>query len=456
MAVSAGSASIGSSAAPSKWLVTAAVTIGTLMGAVDASVVNVALPSVQAAFGVSITQVTWLSTAYLIALVLLLPLTGWLVSVFGRKPLYQACLVLFLIGSVLAGLAPSMPFLIAARVLQGLGAGVLSPVEQSILTETFPPEQRGLATGLYALVVVLGPTIGPLVGGWITDSLTWRWIFFINLPIGIIGSLMVAAFVTEPAHIKQQRVRADPVGIALLAIGLSSLLVFLEQGNTWNWFTSPLVWTFGLTAASCLLLFVLWELFGTESPAVNLRVLGNRAFATVWVGVGVLGLSLIGAMLLQSLFLQEVLGYTAAQTGALFVPRGLVTMVMAPVSGLLINRVGPKLMAAMGAVSVSAAVFLMSRWTLDAGLWQILPALMLNGFGLSLLFIPLFTSGVSAVDPRQITGAAGLLAMQMQLGAAFGSAILATLVENGITRYHALLVTHATLTNPRSRRRSRD
>ena len=434
---------------PNKWLITVAVTFGTLMGTVDASIVNVAIPSIQAVFGVSITEVTWISSSYLIALVIVLPLTGWLASVFGRKILYQTCLLVFIGASMLAGLAPSLPFLIAARVLQGLGAGVLGPTEQAILGETFPPEQRGLATGLYGLVIVLGPTIGPLIGGTITDNYSWRWIFFINFPVGIIGSLMVAAFVPEPAYIKAKRMPAiDAVGIGLMAVGLSCLLVVLEEGNRWDWFSSPLVWGFGLTAASCLLLFVLWELFGKDAPAVDLRVLANHSFAAAWVSITLLGFGLIGAVLLQSLFMQEVLGYTAAQTGLAFMPRGLVTMIMSPISGLLLNRVGPKIMATIGTFCAAGAVFLMSRWTLDTGPLQTTIPLVIVGFGLSMLFIPLMTSGMAAVDRRKLTGAAGLLNLQFQLGASFGTAVLATMIENGIQRYHAHLVEQAVPTNP--------
>jgi len=434
-------------APPNKWLVTAAITFGTLMGTVDASIVNVALPSIQASFGVSITEVTWISTAYLISLVLVLPLTGWLGSVFGRKTVYQACLLIFMGASVLAGLATSLPFLIAARALQGLGAGVLGPTEQAILGETFPPEERGLATGLYALVVVLGPTIGPLLGGTITDSFTWRWIFFINLPVGVIGTLMVATFVVEPSYIKARKATIDIVGISLMAVGLSSLLIVLEEGNRWDWFSSPLVWGFALTAASCLLLFVLWELFGTETPAVDLRVLTNRSFAAAWGCIGMLGFGLLGILLLQSLFLQEVLGYTATQTGMAFLPRGLVTMVMAPISGLLLNRLGPRVMAAGGITLVSSAVFLMSRWTLDTGPMQILLPLVIIGLGLPMLFIPLMNAGIASVDRRKLTNATGLLNLQLQLGASFGTAILATMVERGITINHARLIEHVTATS---------
>jgi MFS transporter, DHA2 family, multidrug resistance protein len=428
--------------------VTAAITVGTLMGTVDTSIVNVALPSIQAQFGVTITEIAWISTGYLIALAIVLPLTGWLSAVFGRKRLYQACLLLFIGASALAGFAPSLPLLIAARVLQGLGAGVLSPTEQTILRETFPPEEQGLATGLYALVVVLGPTIGPLIGGTITDNYSWRWIFFINLPVGLIGSLMVAAFVPDPPHAQRRQTTVDAVGIGLVSVGLGALLLMLEEGNRWDWFESPLTWTLGIAAAACLVLFVLWELFGTDTPAVDLRVLSHLPYAAAWMGVALLGFGLIGALLLQSLFLQEVLGYTATQTGWAFLPRGLVTMCMSPLAGLLMPRVGPRAMAAAGVASVAAGVFLMSRWTLDTGSAQIMLPLMLNGFGLSLLFLPLFTSGLATLDRRRLTGAAGLLSLQLQLGSAFGTAVLATLLENGQQRYHALLAAHATPTNP--------
>ncbi|HEV2357741.1 MAG TPA: DHA2 family efflux MFS transporter permease subunit [bacterium] len=431
-----------------KWLVTAAVTVGTLMGTVDTSIVNVALPNIQANYGVTITEVAWISTGYLIALAIVLPLTGWLSSVFGRKRLYQTCLLVFIGASALAGLAPSLPFLIAARVLQGLGAGVLSPTEQTILRETFPPEEQGLATGLYALVVVLGPTIGPLIGGAITDNYTWRWIFFINLPVGIIGSLMVAAFVPDPAHARARPTTVDAVGIGLVSVGLAGLLVVLEQGNEWGWFDSPLVWGIGLTAISCLVLFVLWELLGTDTPAVDLRVLAHPPFAAAWAGVSLMAFGLIGALLLQSLFLQEVLGYTATQTGWAFLPRGLITMCMSPLAGLLMPRVGPRAMATVGVASVTTGVFLMSRWTLDTGPPQILLALMVNGFGLSLLFLPLFTSGLATLDRRRLTGAAGLLSLQLQLGSAFGTAVLATMLQDGMQRYHALLAVHTAPTDP--------
>jgi len=420
------STAAGAPVTPSKWLVTAAISIGTLMGTIDASIVNVALPHVQASFGVAVTEATWITTAYLVALVVILPLTGWLGSTFGRKRAYQVGLIVFTGASVLAGVAPSLPALIAARVLQGLGAGVLGPTEQSILRETFPPKEQGLATGLYGMVVLLGPTIGPLLGGWITDAYTWRWIFFINLPVGLLASAMVAIIVRVREAPRTGLAGFDFVGIGLLAVGLSSLVVVLEQGNRWDWFDSPLVWTLTLAAGSGLLLFVLWELLGTESPAVDLRILSSRAFTAGWVSIGIVGFGLIGGLVLQSLFLQQALGYTATQTGLTFLPRGLVTMLITPAAGILTGLIGPRYIVAPGLMLAASVMFLMSRWTLDAGPAQIVVPMLLLGLGLSLLLVPLFGSALNSVPRSKATGAAGLMNLMFQLGGSFGTAILTT------------------------------
>ncbi len=433
---------------PNKWLVTVAISIGTLMGTIDASIVNVALPHVQASFGVAVTEATWITTAYLVALVVILPLTGWLGSTWGRKRVYQVGLIVFTAASVFAGVAPSLPALIAARVLQGLGAGVLGPTEQSILRETFPPKEQGLATGLYGMVVLLGPTIGPLLGGWITDSFAWRWIFFINLPVGLLASAMVAIIVREAPRMRTGRAGFDFVGIGLMAAGLSSLVVVLEQGNRWDWFDSPLVWGLALTAGSSLLLFVLWELVGTEAPAVDLRVLGSRAFAAAWVSIGIVGFGLIGGLVLQSLFLQQALGYTAMQTGLKFLPRGLVTMVITPAAGIVTGLIGPRFVVAPGMVLAASVMFLMSRWTLDAGPLQIVFPMLVLGLALSLLLVPLFGSALNAVERPRVTSAAGLMNLMFQLGGSFGTAILTTMLERGTNLFRARLVEHARPDSP--------
>jgi DHA2 family multidrug resistance protein len=428
--------------AASKWLVTLAISLGTLMGTIDTSIVNVALPYVQASFGVAVTEATWITTAYLVALVVMLPLTGWLGPTFGRKRVYQTGLLVFVSASLLAGIAPSLPVLIAARVLQGLGAAVLGPTEQAILRETFPPEQQGLGAGLYGLVLLVGPTIGPLLGGFITDNYTWRWIFFINLPVGLLGFMMVAAVIREAPR-QPGPARFDFVGVALMALALSSLVIVLEQGNRWEWFDSPLVWGFTLTAASCLSLFVWWELFGTERPAVDLRILGNRAFAATWLSIGAVGFGLFSGLVLISLFLQEALGYTALQTGLDFFPRGLVSMTVSPIGGIIAGRFGAKFVVAPGLALAGVAMFLMSHWTLDAGPNQVLLPMLILGFAFPMMVVPLFSAGLNAVERSKAIRAASLLNLILQLGGSFGTAVITTLLERGTTFYHAQLVTQA-------------
>ena len=433
--------------ASNKWVVAVSVTVGALMGAVDASVVNVALPSIQATFGASITEVTWIATAYLIAVVLLMPFTGWLTSILGRKVIYQTSLLVFVGASVIAAMASSLPALIVARTLQGLGASLLFPIGQAILLDTFPQEERGLATAIYGVVTILGPTIGPLIGGWITDNYTWPWIFLINVPIGCIGFLMTTAFVPEAGDIKTARGGVDAIGIALLAVGLSSLLIVLEQGDTWDWFSSPLVWGFGIVALSCLMLFVLWEFFGTDAPVVDLTLYADRTFAAASLCVLLLGTILFGVFLLQSLFLQNLLGYTATQTGVAFLPRGLVIMGTLMAAGMLFNVLGPRVMTGVGVGFLVLGQFLMAPWTLDAGFAQIQIPLVIGGVGLAVQMVSLLNAGVAGIDRRRLASATGLLNLQVQLGGALGTAILATMIERGTTQYHAMLVGHVTATS---------
>ena len=434
--------------APNKWLVTAAISLGTLMGTIDISIVNVALPHVQASFGVAVTEAAWTTTAYLIALVVILPLAGWLVAAFGRKRVYQIGLGVFTGASFLAGVAPSLPVLIAARALQGLGAGVLGPMEQSILRETFPPKQQGLATGLYGMVLLVGPTIGPLLGGWITDNYAWRWIFFINLPVGLLASTMVALIIREGPRARTQLAGFDFVGIGLMAAGLASLVVVLEQGNRWDWFDSPLVWGLTLVAGSSLLLFVFWELVGTETPAVDLRIIGGRTFAAAWVSIGIVGFGQFSGLVLISLFLQQALDYTALQTGLQFFPRGLVSMAMSPIGGIVAGLVGPRFVVGPGLVLAGASMVLMSRWTLGAGAPQILLPMAVLGFAFPLMVVPLIASGLNAVERRKVIGAAGLMNLMFQLGGSFGTAVITTMLERGTTLFHARLVEQARPDHP--------
>ncbi|HET6385221.1 MAG TPA: DHA2 family efflux MFS transporter permease subunit [Armatimonadota bacterium] len=429
---------------PNKWIITLAVTVGTLMGAIDSSIVNVALPYIQSNLGVTIDQITWVSTGYLISLVIVMPLTAWLGGMFGRKRVYMSCLALFLISSFFCGQAHSLEELVVFRVLQGVGAGALQPTEQAILRETFPLEEQGMAMALYGVAVMIGPAIGPTLGGWITDNYTWRWIFYINLPIGIAGLMMVWQFVHDPPFLKNQpKPTIDYIGIGLLAVGLATLQTMLEQGERYDWFTSNFIVGATVLAAICLIAFVIWEL-RTDEPAVDLRLLKNIPFTSGTLIGGVLGVSLFGTMFLLPLFMQDLLGYTPMQSGLALMPRAVTMIVLMPITGYLYNRLGAKALIGSGLLISAYAGWMMSRFTLDIGYINLLIPQVIQGVGFSMIFVALSTVSLAAVPRTKLTNAAGIYNLVRQLGGSFGVAIMASLLVKHMTTAHAVLVANAT------------
>ncbi|MHB2015629.1 MAG: DHA2 family efflux MFS transporter permease subunit, partial [Candidatus Xenobia bacterium] len=364
------------------------------------------------------------------------------------KNVYQACLLIFTGASVLAGFSQSLPTLLTARLIQGLGAGALQPTEQAILRETFPLEEQGMAMGLYGLAVMLGPAIGPTFGGWLTDNFGWQWIFFINLPIGIVGWMMVNRFVPEPAYIRSANRAIDGLGISLMCVGLSTLLVVLEEGNQWDWFSSARVWALAIVATVSLIAFVLWELFGTPYPAVDLRILKNSSFAAGTTLGGVLGVVLFGALFLLPLFLEDLLGYTAMDSGLALMPRSLVMLVMMPFTGMLYNALGPRVLIGSGFLISSYSFYQMSTFTLQSDTTQILIPQMMSGLGFALIFVALSTTTLARVDKRKMSAATGLYNLVRQLGGSLGTAVFATMLESNTTRQHAVLAAHANAFNP--------
>ncbi|HEY3266469.1 MAG TPA: DHA2 family efflux MFS transporter permease subunit [Armatimonadota bacterium] len=444
---SGGAPPIAAAPAANRWLITLAVTVGTLMGAIDTSIVNVALPHIQSSLGVTITEATWISTAYLIALVIIMPLTAWLAGVFGRKRTYMFCLGLFLVASFFCGNAATFSWLVIFRALQGIGAGALQPTEQAILRETFPLEEQGMAMALYGIAVMIGPAIGPSLGGWLTENISWRWIFFINIPIGIAGMLMVWRFVHDPPYLVRKRVRVDYVGIALLAVGLATLQTVLEQGQTNDWFSSSLIVALSVVAAVCLTGFVWWEL-RTLAPAVDLRLLKIPSFLAGTSIGGVLGLSLFSGMFLLPLFMQTLLGYTALQSGMALIPRTLAMMAMMPVVGVLFNRLGARKMVASGLLVAAYAGWMMSHFTTQTSLAQLIIPQIVQGVGFSLIFVALSTSSLALVPREKMTNATGMYNLVRQLGGSFGVAIFATLLEKRSQTLHAQFVVYANPYNP--------
>ncbi|HEY3284488.1 MAG TPA: DHA2 family efflux MFS transporter permease subunit [Armatimonadota bacterium] len=431
------------------WLVTIAVTVGTLMGALDTSIVNVAMPYIRANLGATVTEVTWISTGYIIALVIIMPLTAWLGATFGRKRVYMSCLVLFTVASFFCGSARSLMSLLVFRVIQGAGAGALQPTEQAILRETFPAEKQAMAMSLYGLAVMIGPAIGPTLGGWITDNYNWPWIFYVNVPVGIAGLWMVNRFVHDPPHAKVQRGKAgvDFVGIGLLAVGLASLQTVLEEGETNDWFNSPMIAGLTFIAVVTLATFLWWER-RVEKPVVDLSVLKNPSFTTGTVIGGVLGVSLYASLFLLPLFMQELLQYPATKSGLVLMPRSLIMILLMPVAGALYNPLGPKIMVGAGLLVAGAAPIMMSHFSLDTGGMSLFWPQVVQGMGFVMIFVALSTASLSGIERTKMTSATGLYNLVRQLGGSFGTAIFATLLSRTTQTGHAVLAERVNEFNP--------
>lgn len=438
-----------------KWLVTVSVTFGTLMGAIDASIVNVALPHMRGAVGSTLQEITWVTTGFAIATVIVMPLTAFLGRLFGQKRVYLASLVLFVASSALCGMAWSLTSLVLFRVLQGFGAGALQPTEQAILRQTFPPEEQGLAMALFGMAVMIGPAIGPTLGGWIVDNFHWSWIFFINLPVGALGLFMVSSFVHEPEDIRAanaagaaaQRKHMDWLGIALLATGLAALQFFLEEGQQKDWFQSNLIVGCALLAVVALALFV-WRELVAPVPAVNVRLFKDPLFASGTLIGAVMFAILLASMFLLPVFMQELLGFTAMQSGLALMPRTLLMMAITPVVGRLYGKVSPRLLIALGIGFVALGAFDISLVTLQTTARGIVDAILIQGVGFSLLFVPLTTAALAEIPRAKLADATGLNSLLRQVGASMGLAIFATLLSRHAVQAKAAIAAHVTLERP--------
>ncbi len=435
-----------------KWLVTVSVSFGTLMGAIDASIVNVALVHIRGAVGATIEEITWISTAFVIATVLVMPLTAFLGRLFGQKRVYMASLALFLVGSILCGTAHSLLALVAWRVLQGFGAGALQPTEQAILRQTFPPKEQGMAMAVFAMAVMLGPALGPTLGGVIVDNASWEWIFYINLPVGLLGLFMVWKFVHEPDDIREANLKAaaetkkniDWAGIALMTIGLSALQYVLEEGDQDSWFDSRAITVMVLIAIFGLAAFVIRELTA-KAPVVNLRLFKDPVFASGTLIGAVMFAMLMANMFLLPIFMQELLGFTATQSGLNLMPRTLAMMVIVPIVGRLYNRVSPRATIAFGVVTFAIGAFLMSHFTLETSPAGIFVSLVWQGIGFACLFVPLTTVALSKIPRDKLTDATGLNSLLRQVGGSIGLAVFATLLGHYATQARASVGAHVSI-----------
>jgi len=420
-----------------KWLVTLSVTFGTLMGAIDTSIVAVATPHLSGSLGATVEEMTWVTTGFVIATVVVMPLTAFLGRFFGQKRVYLFSLALFVLGSALCGLARSLPMMVACRALQGLGAGALQPTEQAILRQTFPPEEQGMAMALFGLAVVVGPAAGPVLGGYIIDNLAWPWIFYINLPIGLLGIFMVTRFVHEPEDIRranreraaEQRKNLDWLGVVLMTAGLATLQYVLEEGSRNDWFSSTAVTICTITAALALAAFIVRELTAPV-PAVDLSLFKDKVFLSGTLIGSMMFAILMSITFLLPLFMQELLGFSAIQSGTALMPRALAMMVAIPLVGRLYNYVQPRILVMLGVVLVALSAYEMSHYTLDTGGHSVMAAIVLQGFGFASLFVPLTTVALASIPRYRLTDATGLNSLLRQIGGSLGLAAFATLLPH--------------------------
>jgi DHA2 family multidrug resistance protein len=417
-----------------KWLIAISVMLGTILEVLDTSIVNVALPHMQGAFSASVDEITWVLTSYLVANGIVIPISGWLSATFGRKRYFIGSILTFTFASMLCGAAPDLRTMVVCRVLQGLAGAAMVPSSQAILMETFPPDEQPTAIATWGIGLMVAPIIGPTLGGWITDSYTWRWCFYINLPFGLLAALMASRFLEEPHYLRGQRRRIDLVGIALLVIGIGALQIVLDRGERADWFDAGWVRAFTATAVVAIGAFAVWELH-TPEPVVKLRLLRDRAFATGCSLIGLLAFVLFGSLVLWPLYLQNLMGYNATQAGWAMAPRGIATALAMFTVGRLSRRIDPRLLIAFGVLVLAFAQMRMSHFYLGLGWWQIVAPSLLQGAGMGFIFTLLSTTSLARLPREEMSSAASIYNLMRNMGASFGIAILGTLlVRRG--QYH--------------------
>jgi len=433
------------------WIIAVSVMFATFMEVLDTTVVNVSLPHVAGSLSASIDESTWALTSYLVANAIILPLAGWLARQFGRKRLLMASVGGFTVASFLCGLAPTLPFLILFRVIQGTTGGALQPLSQAVMLEAFPPEGRGRAMAFWGLGIVTAPILGPVLGGWLTDSYSWRWVFYINIPVGVVSLVMLQRYVFDPGYLRAQRGgTVDWPGIGLLAVGMGTLQVFLDKGQEEDWFASHLITALAVVAVVALIAFLVQEL-RAEHPVVDLHVFRVRTYAVGVFLMTVLGFVLFGSLVLLPIMLQTLLGYPALQAGIALAPRGVGSFLAMPAIGALIGRVDARRLLAVGLIGGSVTLYWFSRLNLEAGYWDIFWPQMIQGVALACLFVPLTTITMDPIPREQMGNATSIFNLMRNLGGSFGIAASTVLLTRHQQTHTDVLGTHVDLYSPQAR-----
>ena len=426
-----------------KWIVAIVVMIPTLIEIVDMSVVNVALDHIRGSLSAGIDESTWTITTYLVSNAIIIPITGWLSRVFGRKVYLLFSIALFTASSLLCGLAWNLESLIVFRIFQGLGGGALQPISQSILLETFPPRQHGIAMAFFGLGIMFGPIVGPLMGGWITDNWSWHWIFFINVPIGVLSLLLTFLVIKDPPYMMRIRMKMDYLGLLFIVLGLGCLQVVLDKGEREDWFASNLIVWLSVTSVVSLVLFVLAEL-RAEAPVVSLKIFRNASFSAGNTIMFFAFFIMFSSIVLLPLYLQTLMGYTATLAGVVLGPGGFATVIALLIAGPLITKVNPKAILLFGMLMLALSVYLMSGFNLLASFESIMWPRIILGFGMGFIFIPLTNLTLSTVRKEDMANATAIFNLLRNLGGSFGVAFVTTLLARRAQFHQLRLVEHLT------------
>src|SRR5215212_8622549 len=431
-----------------KYLIAIAVTLAAVLELIDTSIVNVAIPHMMGNLGATLDEVSWVSTGYIIANVIVIPMSGWLSAYFGRKRYFTWSIILFIVASFFCGAATSLGGLVLWRVIQGIGGGALLSTAQTTLFESFPPQEVGIGQAMFGVGVMVGPTLGPTLGGWIVDNYNWPWIFYINVPLGIIAALMTMAYVHDAEH--QERAETiDVTGFLLLATCVGSLQFMLEKGERYDWFDSRLVTGLAITSFVSFVL-MLWRELTIDEPIINFRVLKSRQLAAGVSIAAVLGLALFGSIFVLPIFLQNLHGLTANQTGLVILPGAIASAVTMAFVGKNANRLDARVTVTIGAFLFFLAMWQLSRMTLASGPEETFWPLIIRGVGLGLIFVPLTSASMAELKVTELAQGTGMFNLTRQLGGSLGIAIMATLLTRFTAQKKALLTEHITTIDPTS------
>jgi DHA2 family multidrug resistance protein len=432
--MSAGAATLDHDAwrpAVNPWIIAITVTLATFMEVLDTSIANVSLPHIAGSLSAGQDESTWVLTSYLVSNAIVLPLSGWLSSIVGRKNFYMGCVALFTVSSFFCGLAPNLATLIFCRVLQGAGGGGLQPSEQAILADTFPPAKRGMAFAVYGIAVVSAPAIGPTLGGWITDNFTWRWIFFINIPVGIISLLLTSRLIQDPPYLRRRKLsetKIDYIGLGFVALGLGTLQVVLDKGQRDDWFSSHFILSLSLIAAASLIFVIFWE-WTHKDPIIDLHLFRDRTFAVSNLLMFMLGFALLGSTLLLPLFMQTLLGYTAERSGLALMPGGFTIMLLLPLVGFLLSRYSPRWLLIFGLVVLSGSLFHMAGFDLSIDFRTAATARVFQAVGMAFLFVPINTAAYAFLPRDKNNAASGLMNLARNIGGSVGISLVTTMLD---------------------------